>query len=307
MERIQRLKAELTPKGRILGDYVLRNPRKVVFMTTKELAGSCGVSEATVVRFVSRLNYGGYGEFIQALRDVVDVELTLLDRTDLSEKRNGVASNRLNRLVYAEIDNLRKLTASLDMAAADRVIEQLRAASHLFVIGSRLSYMLAHFMGWSLMKVRGNIHIMKGSDSTTLDRLTIAPADAAAVIVATSRYPSELLRIGKLVRRNEQRLIVLTDSALCPLIQFAHEALVVPSQHIPVIGNPNALACLINYLVLELAGRSSETVKRHQEKLEQFYRENDILFNLHAVPLEDTVAGARSPVLLENGDETPTK
>jgi hypothetical protein len=59
----------LTPKGKILGSYIIQNPRKAVFMTTKELSEACGVSEATVVRFVGQLGYGGYGQFLQALRD----------------------------------------------------------------------------------------------------------------------------------------------------------------------------------------------------------------------------------------------
>ena len=37
----------LTPKGKILGSYIIQNPRKAVFMTTKELSEACGVSEAT--------------------------------------------------------------------------------------------------------------------------------------------------------------------------------------------------------------------------------------------------------------------
>ena len=41
----------LTPKGKILGRYIIQNPRKAVFMTTKELSEACGVSEATVVRY----------------------------------------------------------------------------------------------------------------------------------------------------------------------------------------------------------------------------------------------------------------
>lgn len=70
----------LTPKGRILGEYIISQPRKAVFMTTKELAEACGVSEATVVRFVSGIGYYRYSDFQQALRDFVDTELTLLDR-----------------------------------------------------------------------------------------------------------------------------------------------------------------------------------------------------------------------------------
>jgi hypothetical protein len=40
---------------------------------------------------------------------------------------------------------------------------------------------------------------------------------------------------------------------------------------------------VISYLVLELAARQRETVGTHQEKLEQIYLENDVLFNLPMV------------------------
>ena len=75
----------LTPKGRILGDFIISQPRKAVFMTTKELAETCEVSEATVVRFVAGIGYDRYSDFQQALRDFVDTELTLLDRLDIAD------------------------------------------------------------------------------------------------------------------------------------------------------------------------------------------------------------------------------
>src|SRR5210317_1598316 len=92
----------LTPKARILGDYIVNHPRKAIFMTTKELATACQVSEATVVRFVSQLGYEGYGAFQQALRDFVDRELTLLERTDLSDMQ-GPGTDRFRRVVFEEM------------------------------------------------------------------------------------------------------------------------------------------------------------------------------------------------------------
>ena len=38
---------------------MLNNPRKVIFMTTKELSRVARVSEATVIRFVYQLGYKG--------------------------------------------------------------------------------------------------------------------------------------------------------------------------------------------------------------------------------------------------------
>jgi DNA-binding MurR/RpiR family transcriptional regulator len=84
LEKISHIRNQLTPKGKNLADHVIKLPRKVVFMTTRELAKSCNVSEATVVRFVSRLGYGTYSQFQQALRDYVDTESTLLERLDMT-------------------------------------------------------------------------------------------------------------------------------------------------------------------------------------------------------------------------------
>ena len=278
-DRMGKIFDELTPKSRIIGDYVKENPRKVVFMTVAELAKACAVSEATVVRFVSQLGYGGYSDFQLSLRDFVDTELTLLDRVDLADMAEPGAE-RFRRVVSEEIDNLRQLFEHADIDQMERAVSLLYSSSQIYVIGSRLSYALSHYLGWSLTKVRGGIQILKGSDKTTIDWLTISPADVLVVVITVSRYPNELIRLAKLAKRLDRQLLVLTDSSNCPIIHEADESLIAPSSHIPLIGTPTSLSCLITYLVKELAGRYGDELKKHQEKLEQAYWENDVLFNL---------------------------
>ena len=58
-------------------------------------------------------------------------------------------------------------------------------------------------------------------------------------------------------------------------------SLVVPTKNIPFIGSPTTISCIINYLVQELASRDGQRLEMHQDTLEQVYRENDVLFNLH--------------------------
>lgn len=275
----------LTPKTRLLGNYILSQPRKAMFMTIKELAEACEVSEATVVRFVTGIGYGRYSDFQQALRDFVDTNLTLLDRLDISDMKAPVAL-RFRRTISDEIDNLQQLYDSLDVERMEKVVEVLDRPVPIHVIGSRLSYTLAYYMGWTMTKVRGNIRIMKGSDRTTIDWLVVAPAESVTVIISTSRYPNELIRLGKLVKRLGQTLVVIADSASCPILQFADYQVVAPSKHIPYLGSPTSLCCLINYLVHELASRQGDILKQHQEKLEQCYWENDVLFNIKDFPCE---------------------
>jgi len=272
----------LTPKGRILGNYVVQHPRKVVFMTTKELAEACMVSEATVVRFVSQLGYGTYGVFLQALRDLVNTGMTLQDRVDLPGLK-GAAGDLLGRVMSEEMENMRQLYQTVDRQTLDIFVDQLERAPAVYVAGSRLSYTFAYYFGWSLAKVRKGVNILKGSDSTAFDRLNNAIPDALVVIMATSRYPNELIRLAKVTRRLGHSLFVIADSPLCPLFPFAHKQLVVPAQSIPYIGYIAAMSSVISYLVLELAARQRQKVGTHQEKLEQIYLENDILFNLPMV------------------------
>jgi len=279
IEKITQSIEGLTPKGRVLGEYITAQPRKAVFMTTKELAEACEVSEATVVRFVSGIGYDRYSDFQQALRDFVDTELTLLDRLDIADMK-APGAVRFRRTVAEEIDNLQQLYHSLDVETMAAVVDVLDRRVPIHVIGSRLSYTLAYYMGWAMTKVRENIRIMKGSDRTTIDWLTIAPADSVVVIIATSRYPNELIRLGKLVKRLGQTLVVITDSATCPVLQFADHLLIAASKHIPYLGSPTPMCCLINYLVHELASRQGDALKDHQAKLEQSYWENDVLFNM---------------------------
>ena len=191
LDRITRFKEQLTPKSRIIGNFVQENPRDVVFMTVAELAKACGVSEATVVRFVGQLAYDGYSDFQQSLRDFVNTELTLLDRVDLTDMLEPKAE-RFRRVVSEEINNLRTLYETADVDRMEHVVSLLKNSSQIYVIGSRLSYTLSYYLGWSLTKIRGGIQIFKGSDRATIDWLTISPAGISVVIVALSRLRTHL-------------------------------------------------------------------------------------------------------------------
>ncbi len=283
LDRLHSIQNALTPKGRKVADYVLHHPRDAVFMRTRELAGRCEVSEATIVRFVRRLGYQGYRDFVKALRDLVDSELTLVERVQLT-RAQGTGNDRLGRVIFEEIRNLKSLYQSLDGEKIAEAARRLKDAREVYVIGSRLSYTFAYYLGWSLTKLRSGVRILPGSDSTAIDWLTLCEPPVLVVIIATSRYPNELLRLAKFVRRCGHELITLADSALCPLNHFAQLSLVAPCEHFPFIGSPSTLSCLINCLTFEMVNRDGDQIRRHQEKLERAFLENDILFNIERRP-----------------------
>ncbi len=269
----------LTPKERKLGSFIIENLSKVVFMTTKELSAACKVSEATVVRFSSHLGYDRFGKFRQTLRDILDTELTLQERINLPAPSEP-GDELLHHVLTVEMNNIRRINETVDTSVLSVFTEHLSSAPAVYVIGSRLSFTFAYYLGWSLFKVRRAVHTLKGSDSTSIDELTHADTNSLVIIIASSRYPNELIRLGKLTRRLGLTLLVIADSVFCPLIQFAHSSLVIPSRSIPFIGHPTAISCIINYLVLAVARKNTANFKKHQNHLEKIYIENDVLFNI---------------------------
>jgi DNA-binding MurR/RpiR family transcriptional regulator len=207
-----------------------------------------------------------------------------MDRVELTNL-NGPDAERTGRVIYQEINNLNHLYKHMDMDGFNRAADLLVRAPRVMTVGSRLSYSFSYLLGWMLTRVRPGVDLLKGSDTTALDRINEAPPETLVVVVATSRYSNELIRAARHTRRLGLNLLIVSDSPLCPLNQFGHVSLIAPCRHIPVIGSPSTLACLINCLLMEVIARGGSMVGEHQARLERHYRENDLLFNLEAPPL----------------------
>lgn len=268
----------LTPKAQTLGTYIMQHPSKAVFMTTKELAEACGISEATVVRFVSTLGYKGYSDFQEALKDFVNTGLSLPERADI-KGINEPGADRLHRGILEELNNLKFLYENINVETMNQFVGHLDKPRPIYVVGSRLSYTFAYYFGWSLTKIRNEVHILKGSDSTAMDMLANARPECLVILIATSRYPNELIRLCKMVCRSSHTLLTMTDSNLSPVIPFADLSLVIPSRSIPFIGNVSGMLAVIQFMVQELAAKRGDSMAEYQQQLETFYLENDILFN----------------------------
>lgn len=271
----------LTPKGRIIGNYITQNPTKAVFMTIKELADACKTSEATVIRFIDSCGYKGYGDFQQNLKGFLDTGLSLLERGDL-QGINKPGINRLNNVVLDELSNLQHLYETIDIKKLEEVVNIISENPTIFVTGSRLSYTFSYFLGWSLSRIRKGVHTIKGSDTTSIDLLANAPEKSLVIMIATTRYPNELIKLARFIRREGHTLLVITDNNMCPMIQFAQHFLQVPINSIAYIGNTSNMMCTLKYMVQEIASRQGDALEEHQKKLEQVYLENDILFNIQA-------------------------
>ena len=109
-----------------IGDYIVRNPKKVVDMTVGELAKECGVSEASVSRFCKRIELKGFHHLkISLARELVnakdDGEISgHISVDDMEGSLRGILSNK--------IEELRQTVAMIDREELKKILDVINNA-----------------------------------------------------------------------------------------------------------------------------------------------------------------------------------
>ena len=108
-----------------IGDYIVRNPKKVVDMTVGELAKECGVSEASVSRFCKRIELKGFHHLkISLARELVDAKYDgeisgHISVDDMEGSLRGILSNKM--------EELRQTVAMIDREELKKILEAAKS------------------------------------------------------------------------------------------------------------------------------------------------------------------------------------
>lgn len=109
-----------------IGDYIVRNPQKVVDMTVGELARECGVSEASVSRFCKRIELKGFHHLkISLARELVDAQdeggiSGNVSVDDIEGSLRGILTNKL--------EELRQTVTMMDRETLKNILEVINNA-----------------------------------------------------------------------------------------------------------------------------------------------------------------------------------
>ena len=109
-----------------IGDYIVRNPKKVVDMTVGELAKECCVSEASVSRFCKRIELKGFHHLkISLARELVnakdDGEISgHISVDDMEGSLRGILSNKM--------EELRQTVAMIDREELKKILDVINNA-----------------------------------------------------------------------------------------------------------------------------------------------------------------------------------
>jgi DNA-binding MurR/RpiR family transcriptional regulator len=282
--RIRERTLDFSPKNMALANFVVQNYQTVAFMTARQLAQRCDVSESTVMRFVTSLGYTGYPGFLRRLQAIVNYDLTAVERFEITphDKTRRRGKRRAERLarktILTEIENLKRLYDHFSEEDFDRAVDEVLKAKQVAVLGFRISASLATYFGYLLKKVKESVTILTCGGSAVFEQLDAMEKGDLVIALGFRRYPNELIEALGFCKRRRLRVLAMTDSVVSPVAALADLVQVVEYEGESFVDAFAAPICLINGLVAETAMRDKKRSLRMLNKLERIAEERRIYF-----------------------------
>ena len=242
----------------ILADYPFAAMRPI-----QELSERAAVSAPTISRFVTKLGFRGFQEFQQsALEELRGAKSSPIDlRT--GEERAGDPVRDYFRSAVSLIDELEQRLPRDQFARLVDLLGDPRR--RIFVIGGRMSDMIAGFLLRHLRQIRGDaVHVPRDTEAWPDYLLRMRPKDVA-VILDFRRYDPRLAAFAARVRERKAQTVVLTDTWISPAAKGASELVCVPTESGTLWDSYAAAFVLVEALLVPLAERDWKGTKTRIE------------------------------------------
>lgn len=197
---------QLTPRERLLADFILAHPEDLALFNTAELARMCGVSKATVSRLFKRLGFSSFREGRTLARRLRQQGVPVAE----SGSRAMAFEDHLRQEEY----NLHRMFRSLERSKLPSLLQALGAARRVLVIGFRNSYPVALHLRQQLVQIRPNVQLLPQPGQSLGEELADLTAEDLVVLVGFRRRPSGFDALLHDLAKREVKLALIADSSL---------------------------------------------------------------------------------------------
>ncbi|QHS22489.1 MurR/RpiR family transcriptional regulator [Virgibacillus sp. MSP4-1] len=258
-----------------IGEYILRNPNKVPFLTVGKLAQITSVSEATVVRFATFIGYSGFPELQQAMQDSLQKQLTTTERLQMSSQVYDEEDQWLYNIFQDDISNIRSTMENLDQTQFQKAVNLLLGANNIYIVASRSAVSLGVFLEYYLRIMRSHVEFISSVELISEKFYNLHENDVV-VGISFPRYTQSTLKMFSFAGERGATTIAITDNLLSPLVPIADVPLTASSRLPSFIDSFVAPLSLMNALVTQMGNARNMDIKQKLEDLEKTWDYLDI-------------------------------
>lgn len=247
-----------SPTLQKLGDYILSQPQKVLYLTITELARESETSEASVTRLCRHLGCKGYTEFKMAL--ALDVQQ--------QQPPSPASEDSIDELVEGSVQALRDTGKLLNRDVLQQAGMALHEAASVQIYGVAASAIIGDYLHYKLLRMGKYAQLYSDMHRAAMNATTLSERDFV-VVISSSGSTKDLLHVVKLAKKRQARVLLLSNTLRSPLADLADLLLVAAKPEGPLsagaLDAKVGAMLLVEVLVSELANHDSRYAATSQQ------------------------------------------
>ena len=257
----------MSANQKLIANYLLQNYDKAAFMTAQQLGETLNISESTVIRFATFLDYTGYPQMHKALQDMIKNKISTVERLQLSldNKRDNI----IEKVLKSDIANIRKTLEDVNPYIFNKAVSQILEARNIYIISMRSASSLGQFLQFYLQLILKNTRIVSGMSNFFEELIAVGPQDVA-IGISFPRYSRQTIEGLKYAREKGAHTIAITDSVASPIARHADHVLVAHSEMSSFIDSVAPLS-MINALIIGVGLKEKERTTQSLRQLEDIW------------------------------------
>lgn len=241
-----------------LGDFILMQPQKVLYLTITELARESETSEASVTRLCRHLGCKGYTEFKMAL--ALDVQQ--------NQPPAPVSEDGIDELVEGSVQALRDTGKLINREVLELAGIALHEAASVQIYGVAASAIMGDYLHYKLLRLGKSAQLFSDMHRGAMNAATLSERDLV-VAISSSGSTKDLLHVVSIAKKRQARVLLLSNTLRSPLADLSDLLLVAAKPEGPLsAGSLNAKVgamLLIEVLVSELITHDSRYATASQQ------------------------------------------
>ena len=261
---------------KLISAYILNNYDKAAYMTAAKLGSIVNVSESTVVRFAIELGFEGYPELQYAMQEMVRTKLTSIQRMEVTNSLIG-DGDVLGKVLLSDADKIKRTLEDIDRDAFFGAVDDIAAASNIYVMGARSSASLAGFLSHNLGMIFDNVKLVPtASTGEMFENMISIGKDDVLIAISFPRYSNKIIKAVDYAGSKGAGVIAITDSPASPIATFADRQLLAKSDMASFVDSLVAPLSIINAIIVAVARKNQDELTQRLRQLEDIWDEYDV-------------------------------
>lgn len=236
----------LTKGLKKVGEALLADP--VLFAThpARTVAQAIDVSETMVIRFCQAIGFNGYSE----LQKDVQRALLTVNPPDDSHTNDASVTHPFAAVMAIDEQTIQQASRTIEWSVAENIVEKLITASAVSVVGYYHSFAFAHWFSFLLSQLLDNVTLYRPETDVGI---TKKGANDCVLLFSYYRYALETIRLAEEAKVNGLTVIVITDTRLSPIADYADHILTIHTSKKSVLEKGPVTFSVLNALLLHIA------------------------------------------------------